>query len=54
MHNSTDVPGGLVHGFHSAYFTAAFFALGAALVATFVIKQQAKGAEGDAPAPAIH
>ncbi|HSX34469.1 MAG TPA: MFS transporter [Candidatus Saccharimonadales bacterium] len=54
MHNSTDVPGGLVHGFHSAYYTAAFFALGAALVATFVIKQQAKGAEGDSPAPAMH
>jgi len=54
LHHSFDVPTGLVHGFHAAYITAAGFAIGAALVATFVIKQQARGAEGDAHAPSVH
>jgi hypothetical protein len=39
----------LVHGFHTAYFAGAVFAVGAAMVATFVIKQKAVQA-GDAAA----
>ncbi len=43
------VPAAMVHGFHSAYYAAAGFAIFAALVATFVIKQQAgKAAAGKA------
>ncbi len=40
----------LVHGFHQAYFIGAGFAIAAAAIATFVIKQQAPGAE---PMPEI-
>jgi EmrB/QacA subfamily drug resistance transporter len=49
LKTSPDVLAATVHGFQSAYYTAAALALGAALVATFVIKQKAVGAEGDKP-----
>jgi len=44
----------LVHGFHTAYYIAACFAIGAAMVATFVIKQKAgASASGEATAAAL-
>ena len=45
---------GLVHGFHTAYYTAACFAIGAAMVATFIIKQKAVSADPGEPAPTTH
>ncbi|HEX7963004.1 MAG TPA: MFS transporter [Candidatus Saccharimonadales bacterium] len=39
----------LVHGFHTAYFTASAFAVAAALVATFVIKQKAGASASGSP-----
>jgi sugar phosphate permease len=40
-------PVALVHGFHDAYFIAACFAVGSALVAAFVIKQRGPAAAPD-------
>ncbi len=45
----------MVHGLHAAFYIGATFAIGAAILATLIIKQRATVAEGaDAPAGAIH
>jgi EmrB/QacA subfamily drug resistance transporter len=44
----------LVHGFHTAYFAGAAFAVGAAMVATFVIRQQAVQANAAAAGAGMH
>jgi EmrB/QacA subfamily drug resistance transporter len=53
VHTPEQVPA-LVHGFHAAYYTAACFAVGSALVATFVIKQKAVSASPDEGGGPIH
>lgn len=54
-HGMTQGPApALVHGFHSAYFAAAGFAVGAALIATFVIKQKAVAADAGAATAGMH
>ncbi|HSW98353.1 MAG TPA: MFS transporter [Candidatus Saccharimonadales bacterium] len=52
-HSGQPVPA-LVHGFHTAYYTAACFAIASALVATFIIKQKAVAADSGEPAPTAH
>jgi MFS family permease len=52
-HTGQTVPS-LVHGFHAAYYTAACFAIGSALVATFIIKQKAVSQDAGEPQEPVH
>jgi EmrB/QacA subfamily drug resistance transporter len=53
QHAHADAQTALVHGFHTAFYVGAGFAVAAALVATFVIKQKVPGVTEDTVA-AIH
>ncbi len=44
FHHTPDKDAAMVHGFHTAYYIGACFAIGSAMVATFIIKQKAPGA----------
>ena len=51
MHNASTTPAtALVHGFHAAYYVGTAFAVAASLLAVFIIKDRAPGAEVDATA----